>query len=369
MKTTKNLSIDGLPQEWQFPTTRYRGSKRKILPWIWGCIKDLQFDSALDLFGGTGSVSLLLKRMGKKVVFNDYLRFNYLSGVAFIENSTVQVTTNDLEFLLGHHSSVSASDFIARTFHRHYYRANENKWLDQFIANIHALSKFYKGTVLQQKQAIAIWSLGQACLIKRPFNLFHRRNLALRVRSAERNFGNKTTWDTPFPDAFLSFISEANASIFDNGIRNKAMHSDSLKVAQAGYGLVYLDPPYFFPEQTDFDYRDLYHFLEGISLYEKWPHLIDYSTHNLRLAKNGIHWPVHSETELTKIYASIVSRFKDSIIVISHKSGSTVPVGAIRKMLTENGKSVQAYWKRYKYALSKSNGEPRSNIEWLIIGS
>ncbi len=40
-----------------FPTTRYQGSKRKILPWIYDCIKDLEFDTVLDAFGGSGMVS------------------------------------------------------------------------------------------------------------------------------------------------------------------------------------------------------------------------------------------------------------------------------------------------------------------------
>ena len=49
----------------EFPSTRYQGSKRKITPWLWDCFRELDFSSALDVFGGTGSVSFLLKKMGK----------------------------------------------------------------------------------------------------------------------------------------------------------------------------------------------------------------------------------------------------------------------------------------------------------------
>lgn len=49
------------------PTTRYQGSKRKILPWIYECIKDIEFNTVLDAFGGSGMVSCLFKRMGKIV--------------------------------------------------------------------------------------------------------------------------------------------------------------------------------------------------------------------------------------------------------------------------------------------------------------
>jgi hypothetical protein len=50
-----------IPELNKFPTTRYQGSKRKILPWISDCIKDIEFDTVLDAFGGSGMVSYLLK--------------------------------------------------------------------------------------------------------------------------------------------------------------------------------------------------------------------------------------------------------------------------------------------------------------------
>jgi len=58
----------------EFPSTRYQGSKRKILPWLWSCLRELDFSSALDVFGGTGSVSFLFKKMGKEVTYNDRLQ-------------------------------------------------------------------------------------------------------------------------------------------------------------------------------------------------------------------------------------------------------------------------------------------------------
>ena len=40
------------------------------------------------------------------------------------------------------------------------------------------------------------------------------------------------------------------------------------------YDLVYLDPPYFFENQSDANYLMLYHFLDGIAQYKKWGELI-----------------------------------------------------------------------------------------------
>ncbi len=364
-----NLSIRKLPQDWIFPTTRYRGSKRKILPWIWQKVNGLSFDTTLDLFGGTASVSLLFKRMGKQVTCNDYLRYNYLSGVALIENSAIVLTNEDLAFLLSDDHDTANDCFIADTFRGYYFLDDENRWIDKTIVKILSLDAFYSGKTLRLKQALAIWALGQACLIKRPFNLFHRRNLKLRIRDVFRSFGNKSTWETPFPVAMRRFVEEANQAIFDNGHQNKALCLDAFQVEQVGYDLVYLDPPYFFENPSDVEYRELYHFLDGIAEYRKWPRKIDYTSYSLRLKRDVMRWPARSPNKLIEVYSTLIDRFKDSIIVISHKSGSLIPMSTIRRILIEKGKKVHLYKRPYKYALNKSNGKPIHNSECLFVAT
>ncbi|MBK9504399.1 MAG: DNA adenine methylase [Bacteroidetes bacterium] len=46
----------------EIPKTRYQGSKRKIAPWIASIMEDLKFETVLDGFGGSGTVSYLLKK-------------------------------------------------------------------------------------------------------------------------------------------------------------------------------------------------------------------------------------------------------------------------------------------------------------------
>ncbi|MFH1922240.1 MAG: DNA adenine methylase, partial [Planctomycetota bacterium] len=70
-----------LPERRTPPSTRYQGSKLKLLDFIWNHIKTLDFDTALDAFGGTGCVSYLLKAEGKTVTYNDYLEFNAIVGM------------------------------------------------------------------------------------------------------------------------------------------------------------------------------------------------------------------------------------------------------------------------------------------------
>jgi adenine-specific DNA-methyltransferase len=66
--------------------------------------------------------------------------------------------------------------------------------------------------------------------VKRPFNLFHRKNLYLRFANVERSFGNKASWDTPFPVLFRKFVNEVNALVYDNGLDNRALNRDIFDV-------------------------------------------------------------------------------------------------------------------------------------------
>ena len=200
----------------KFPVTRYQGSKRKIASWIYDNIKDLRFQTALDGFGGSSTVSYLFKKMGKDVTYNDKLRFNYLIGKALIENQSVKFLDEDLVNLKEKQSKITYPGIVQRNFKSVYYLKKENEWLDLIAPNIIQMNH-YTPPDLDFKKAIASYALFQACLIKRPYNLFHRKNLNLRTAKVERNFGNKTTWDKSFDSYLIKFIEEANSLVFDSG--------------------------------------------------------------------------------------------------------------------------------------------------------
>ena len=50
------FNYNDIPTVSKFPTTRYQGSKLKFIDWIWNCIKDIPFHTALDAFGPFNSV-------------------------------------------------------------------------------------------------------------------------------------------------------------------------------------------------------------------------------------------------------------------------------------------------------------------------
>ena len=346
------------------PTTRYQGSKRRILPWIYQNIKSLKFDTVLDGFGGTGSVSYLFKMMGKRVTFNDALHSNYQTGVAFIENNNVILTDQDINFLINK-NGFNYPSFIQDTFKDIYYLDKENKWLDVVVHNIFMLSEKYQGKTLLRKRALAFHALFQACLSKRPYNLFHRKNLYMRVANVKRSFGNKRTWDAPFDELFIKFCLEGSNKVFSNNRRNNALCKNILKIKNNGYDLVYLDPPYIKSKTAHpVDYYSLYHFLEGISDYYNWEKRIDYSRKNKPLIKNGSFW---NKNKVEKNLDRIFNTFSDSIIVISYGDPGYPSIDTIKELLLQYKNKVTISKKEYTYKLNNSRKNGNKLYEVLII--
>lgn len=352
----------------KFPTTRYQGSKRKIVPWIYDCLKGIEFNTVLDAFGGSGMVSYLFKKMGKSVTFNDILRFNQIIGDSIISNNEFLLTDSDVEFLLK--KVQNSKTFISNNFQGIYYLEEENIWIDSIVYRIENLSKLYIGDELKYKRAIAYNALFQSCLIKRPYNLFHRKNLEMRTRNVQRNFGNKTTWETPFQNHFRKFVSEINRSIFKSDLPCYTINKDVFEIDNIDFDLVYIDSPYI--KRSDghnesSDYLKCYHFLEGISNYEDWDSLIDNTTLNKRIKKDII--PNYfTPRNALNIFEKLIERFQNSVIVISYKYGGTPSIEELTDMLHRYKQQVRIHDKHYKYALNKQNGNAVLNREYILIG-
>lgn len=327
----------------KFPSTRYQGSKQKFVDWIWSCVKDIPFQSALDAFGGTGCVSFRLKQEGKRVIYNDILAFNHIIGKALIENKDVFLEDDEVSALLKKHDLVIYPNFIEKTFKDIYFTDEENRWLDIVVTNIRRMNNIYK-------QAIAYFALFQSCIIKRPYNLFHRKNLYVRLQEVERSFGNKKTWDTSFDTHFRKFVVEANNAIFNNGQNCKSINLNVFDIKQ-DYDFVYIDTPYLNECGVGVDYADFYHFLSGIVDYENWHSHIDYSSKHLRLCRKPNVW---NKTESIYLaFEKLFTQFRASVLAISYRSNGIPSIKELVGILEGLGKKVQIYQSsEIKYVLS-----------------
>ncbi|MHA2244640.1 MAG: DNA adenine methylase [Candidatus Hodarchaeales archaeon] len=332
--------------EASFPQTRYQGSKLKLLDWFQPIFQKIRFDSVLDAFGGTGAVSHMFKRMGKEVTYNDVLTSNWYIGKALIENNSTKFDSLKAASLFQKKKNgYNYLTVIQDQFHDIYFTDEENKLLDITVQNSFCLKNHYE-------KALCLFALFQACIQKRPFNLFHRKNLYLRLSNVKRSFGNKKTWDTPFPELMLRALKEGNQAVFDNSMTNKALNFSILDIPipDEGYDLVYLDPPYISPEGIGVDYRDYYHFLEGICNYNKWEDLIDLNSKHKRLKLVENEW--NDPKQIFKSIEKTISKFQDSKLVISYRDPGIPGIEALRDILLNFKKKASVYVKDYKYALT-----------------
>lgn len=339
----------------KFPSTRYQGSKSKLAQWIWEQIADLDFETCLDAFGGTGVISYKLKKEGKQVTYNDLLRFNYYFGLALVENDQIRVSSDTIGWLLERHPNITYPSFIYDNFSEIYFADEENAWIDQTITNIRQLSNIYEF-------ALAFFALCQACIIKRPYNLFHRKNLYIRLAEVERSFGNKTTWDRPFEEWFCDFIKEANEAVFNNSQQNQALNLDAIEVS-GKYDLVYIDTPYISKSAVAVDYLGFYHFLEALTMYDEWDKYIDRCSKHLRLKRQPSEWT--DKKRICSAFDNLFKRYQESIVVVSYRSDGIPSESELVSLLEKYKKDIRIeHFGQYKYVLSTNS----KSEEILLIG-
>ncbi len=354
----KLIDIEPIPERIKkFPTTRFYGSKRKLLPWIYENIKSLQFNTVLDGFGGTGSVSLLFKAMNKDVTYHDAFFFNNHVAHAVLGDE-VRISKEAFQEFV--HESKPQDGFISKTFRGLYYKDDENRWLDGFVA------KLFSSNLTARETSLYLYALFQACLKKRPFNIFHRTNLNLRLnKEVERTFGNFTTWEQPFSELIMQAYKDLISSLWKGRGSIKILKPTCISRIRNGYDLVYLDPPYIseIEENNRDDYWRRYHFLEGLSNYYEWDKLIDRKT-ALRSMPRPKHFLVWSRKQTFREQLFwLLRKHRQSIVVLSYVSDSFPDENEIAGYFESLFSDVSIHSLKHGHALSK-----QKKRELLFIG-
>lgn len=341
----------------QFPSTRYYGSKRKLLRWMYGHFGALRFNTVLDAFGGTGSVSLLFQVMNKHVTYHDGFRFN--EDVArTVLSSTLALSRCEVEKEL---AAVEPTEgVIARYFDGIFYKPDENAWLDGFSTMLG------ERELAPQSRSLLLYLIYQACLKKRPFNLFHRANLSLRIAdNVKRSFGNATTWERSFSHHALQAFDELAKA--DIGTRPPAiiLPAGDASDIKSGYDLVYIDPPYINLEDryNRDDYWRRYHFLEGLAGYENWAASID-PTSDVRLAPPSFWFADWSrKAKFRDRLFDFIDLHRSSIVALSYVSGAIPSEAEILAHFESRFDQVSVHSAAHNHALSKTKKR-----ELLFIG-
>lgn len=344
----------------KLPVTRYYGSKRKLVDKIWNEIEllDLQFDSVLDVFGGTGIFSYFAKKKGKRVIYNDIFEFNSIIGKKLIEHNSNELSLEEAVSLLSPKENILYKTIIQDNFKDVYFTEEENEQIDIYIQNIELLDN-------ENKKISAYYLIFQACIMKRPYNLFHRKNLNMRLNYSGGNFGNKKTWERSFSELFKRFIEELNEFTFNNELNNTAINSSALKCNHMA-DLVYIDPPYFNNNGHHTTYHSKYHFLEGLVNYDSIVSNINTSKNNKEIDINKIDEFENKELFLGNLM-TLIQKHENCNIVISYRNNGVPTIEQIENLI--NG--IRPLYQNhtidlgvYGYALNKNN---KINNEFLFI--
>lgn len=345
----------------RFPATRYQGSKRKILSELLAVFNTLDYKSPLDLFCGSGVVSLLLRHLGKNVASNDFMLYNQNTAEVFLSFTKEKLISidihKDLTFLL-YDAKLNGQELISKNYENIFFTETENLEIDRFCQNIIKFDSF--------KRKLYTYAVGQSLLKKRPYNLFHRKNLCMRTKNVERTFGNAKTWETSILEHSLKCIDELKKftpSPISIDFKTTSINtSTNLNELSDAHDLIYMDPPYINGKGQPVDYSDFYGFLDGLCDYSLFSKSIDHSYPHKPISKKYSAWQ-NKETALNEI-ANICEKWRGATIVMSYRSdGVPTPEEVIKAMEINNRKVEIHSAGEYKYALSNNN----NNEELIII--
>ena len=335
----------------KYPATRYMGSKNKLLTELWAIASQFDFDTAIDLFSGSGIVGYMLKSHGKALVSNDYMAMSATFAKAMIENNDVTLPQNEAFSLLEPRRPIS--HFVETKFQGLYFSDDDNRLIDIVRANIKAVKNPYK-------RAIAMSALIRACLKKRPRGIFtyvgHRYD-----------DGRKDLLMT-FRAQFLEAVDMVNAAVFNNGKQNKARNGDAMTLQNREPGLVYIDPPYYSP-LSDNEYVRRYHFVEGLA--RDWQG-VEIQEHTLTKKFKSYPTPFSSRKGAAEAFDMLFRRFRESVLVVSYSSNSQPTLDEMVAIMAKHKRHVEVVPIDYKYSIGNQGskvGDNKNDVkEYIFIG-
>ena len=338
-------------QAMQYPSTRYMGSKNKLLTEIWAVASQFEFDNALDLFSGSGVVSYMLKSHGKTVVSNDYMAMSATFAKAMIENN--EITLPQAEALALLEPKNPTDNFVETKFQGLYFSDDDNRLIDIVRANIKAVKNPYK-------RAIAMSALIRACLKKRPRGIFtyvgHRYD-----------DGRKDLLMT-FRAQFLEAVDMVNAAVFNNGKQNKARNGDAMTLQSHKPGLVYIDPPYYSP-LSDNEYVRRYHFVEGLA--RDWQG-VEIQEHTITKKFKSYPTPFSSRKGAAEAFDMLFKRFRENVLVVSYSSNSQPTLDEMVAIMAKHKNHVEVVPVDYKYSIGNQGskvGDNKNDVqEYIFVG-
>ncbi|MFQ9537981.1 Dam family site-specific DNA-(adenine-N6)-methyltransferase [Lactococcus lactis] len=219
---------------------RYLGSKQKMLDFIEKVVEEntRNIKSVADIFGGTGVVSDLFRKQGKKIIINDILNSNFISYQTWFGNEKIDIKKlNDIFDELNNLKGISG--YVTENFGDRYFSLENAKKIDAIREKIETF------TNLNLRE--------RACLLT---------SLLYAMDKAANTVGHFDAYRKRM-DSFKPLVLRIPE--FNVNKENEIYNEDANQlVRKIRADLVYIDTPY-----NSRGYESAYHVLENVIEWKK----------------------------------------------------------------------------------------------------
>jgi site-specific DNA-adenine methylase len=300
----------------------YFGGKRRLANRI---LSHAQGETFIDSFMGGGSVSLLAKAKGFRVLCNDIAERSVIAGKALIENADVRISEDDIYRLF---EEAEPDGFVRENF-GNYYTEEIGEFLDVSWANIQRFRDPIKQALMK-----LLWI--RTAIYYRPLGDFSRPQVVEKMQetiSEDEMTGTllelRENYSVPLLHVLKTIADQINYGVLDNGLENRVFQKDVIDFLKGVEGdTVYLDPPYY----GSTSYENKYHVLDCMLARKLLPveksrfNETSVLKHTLELFEAASHIPrwiisIGQKTITRMAYMDIVRQFKSQVedIPITHK--------------------------------------------------
>jgi adenine-specific DNA methylase len=200
-------------------------------------------DTFVDAFLGGGSVSLLAKHLGYRVLCNDLAERSAIVGRAVIENGETKIHDDDVARLFAE-PPADYPRFVEEHYCPDYFTQEHAAFMDRALANARAAADPVKRDLL-------LLLLIKFMFHVRPFSSFMVKQVTQEYEKG--NVDALTLSKSVRVDRFFTppyvmlkkLQGKINRGIMDNGCENRAFQMDALDFVRKVKGdTAYFDPPY-----------------------------------------------------------------------------------------------------------------------------
>ena len=346
------MTCSNLPEQNKlYPSTRFMGSKKKLLPNIHEIVNGLDFDTAVDAFSGSGVVSYMFKSLGKNVIANDHMHMSTTFAKALIENQNVRLSEIQIEKLLK--KAPKSDKFVQTTFKDLYFSKKDCITIDDIRFNLRYIKR-------PETRSIAMMALIRACVKRRPRGIF--------TYTGDRYDDGRSDLLKSIEEHFIDAVSQINDAVFDNGKMNLALNSDALSLIQRKRSLIYLDPPYYTPK-SDNQYVRRYHFVEGLA--RDWKD-VEIQEHTQTKKFKSYATPFSNRDGALEAFEHLFKTFQKSIILVSYSSNALPTLEEIVETMSKYKSDVSVIPVNHRYSFGNQGhkvGDNRNSVkEYLFLG-